>query len=290
MKTAAFDDNAGLTPDMLDENGMPDIVIALNTIARQKNLDNKTISKRVNITEMTIGRIRRRESASVNPTYLKKICAGFNLPLRPFLISNLVKSLPPTLREEGIQAMRGYTSAVPLYQMLSQMPVATKICIDYRTWESAKQQERKVSDVVFARSTLRHGKELIPPEAFHEMSEGSFIFRQTGAGMMGGAGQRCIPDGALVLIHPAKEDTLREGDFVLVQFFNPEADEREVPEPAALYRYQPRERDGYRWEEYHALDTRFPVRVRHTGKFNEIPITRSRAILGKASAVIFSQV
>jgi hypothetical protein len=77
---------------------------------------------------------------------------------------------------------------------------------------------------------------------------------------------------------------------VLVQFFNPEADEREVPEPAALYRYQLRERDGYRWEEYHALDTRFPVRIRHTGKFNEVPITRSRAILGKASAVIFSQV
>lgn len=278
----------GLTPEMLDENGLPRFSFVFERIARDHDIDNAAIGKRLRLSPTSVGRLRRGEVTYMQPTNLLRLCEQFNLPLRPFLLANLVNQLPEAARERGAKALLDGSSAIPVLQRLSDIPVATHIRVDYQTWRSARTHKRNISDVVFEHAIARPGREFMRtvPETWDQ----SFVFRHTGTRMMGANDEPLsIPHGAMVLIQPIPEDTIQNGDFVLVQFFNDPTNQADQPEDAGIYRYLRRTQNDAVWEEYQSLDTRHPVRLRDPGKFNERPIETTRAILGKAVAIVYGQ-
>lgn len=276
---------------MLDKYGLPKLSDVINRIAREQKLNNSEIAARVaevtSITSQSIGRIRTGDVKAIDPEHLAAICQSFRLPLRPFLVANLVYRLPENMRAEGARAIMGGTSALNVWQRLGEIQVATHIRIDAHTWRAKKAQGLQVSDISFAHGIARQGKDLI-----REIGEGaqeSFLFRHAGQRMAGGAGdERCIPNGAIVLIKPVPEHDLMDGDFVLVQFFNDNNNPQDEAEDAAIYRYVRRTKNNYSWEEYHSFDPRYPVRIRDQGKFKEHELGQTRAILGKAMAILYT--
>lgn len=279
-----------ITPEMLDEFGLPKLSHALNLIARDEKLNNSEIAERVgevaSITSQSIGRIRAGDVKAIDPEHLAAICQRFRLPLKPFLIANLVYRLPANMRAEGARAILG-TSAMQVWQRLNGIQVATHIRIDAHTWRARRAQGAQVSELAFTHGLARMGKELI--HQIGESAEESFLFRHSGTRMTGGSGDdRCIPPGALLLIKPVPEEDVRDGDFVLVQFFSDRNNPQDEPEDAAVYRYVRRARNDYAWEEYHSLDPHYPVRLRDQGKFKEHSLSQTRAILGKAVAILYT--
>lgn len=280
-----------ISKGMLDQYGLPKLSDVIDQIARKQNLNNSEIAAKVgeinSITSQSIGRIRAGEAKTIAPENLAAICKSFQLPLKPFLVANFIYRLPENMREEGVRAIIGSTSALNVWQRLSEIQVATHIRVDAHTWRAKRAQGESVSDISFAHGIARPGKDLL--RNMGEGAEESFLFRHSGHRMVGNTDDgRCIPNGAILLIKPLSENEIMDGDFVLVQFFSESSGSQEEAEDAAIYRYVRRTKDDYAWEEYHSFDQRYPVRIRNQGKFKEHELPQTRAILGKAMAILYT--
>lgn len=277
-----------LTPEMLDEHGLPKLSLVFEQIARDRNINNNQIAGIIHMSPSAVGRLRRGEQTWMEEKNLVEFCREFKLPLRPYLLANAINQLPKSLKEAVAPAVAGNVSALTLGAVFATIPVATHIRVNQAEWEKAVQGGVPVRNLIVDSANLRPASDIVtlPADSWNE----SFLFRHVGQRMVSRAEseRRSIPDGSLVLIKPVDEGSLRDGDLVLVQFFHEPANPAEQPEDAALYSYRRRREQQAEFEEYHSFDPRHQVRIRAPGKFSEKSFTEGRAILGKAVAILYA--
>lgn len=277
-----------LTPEMLDEHGLPKLSLVFEKIARDHGINNNEIADIIHMSPSSVGRLRRGEQTWMEEKNLVELCREFKLPLRPYLLANAINQLPDTIKRTVAPAIVENVSAMTLGAVFATIPVATHIRVNREEWRKARAAGAPVRNLIVDSANLRTASEVItlPADSWEE----TFLFRHVGARMMSQAEseRRSIPDGSLVLIKPVDEEKLRDGDLVLVQFFNEPSNPAERAEEAGVYSYRRRREQTAVFEEYHSFDPRYHVRIRSPGKFGQRPLSEDRAILGKAVAVLYA--